>query len=441
MTSAPTKVVPPPAPPPFVMHPIAEGETLWDIARAYNVKLNDILAANQLKGDAVRRLSKGATLKIPGVERLVDVETAADRAARVKNLPPPPNGIHHLLQPGESLWTIARLYDVPIETIQEANQLTDETMTQLRVGQPLIVPGVDAAKIKKEAPAATTARAREGITHEVASGETVWDIAHAFQVGVGEIMAANSMSEDDVKRLREGARLFIPGVTEDRQHKPRRRATARQAQAAMLARQLGLGTNQMAGQLLHGRVAPVLVHAASKKKALPGTLRWPVTQGWFVRGYGSGEGGYHLAMDIAGNMGWNVRAAAPGIVGYAGDGISGFGNMVLLIHPGGWVTLYAHNSVNYVVAGERVVAGAVIAEVGSTGISRGPHVHFELIYNGRNCDPAPLLRPAVRHRNGHKASVKQVTWAAADARPREVQCSPRRRHPKHYQVLDEDPGT
>lgn len=437
---APTPAPPPPEP--FVMHPIAEGETLWDIARAYNVKLNAILTANQLKGDDVRRLSKGATIKIPGAERLVDVETAADRAAQVKALPPPPNGIHHVLQPGESLWTIARLYDVPMDVIQAANQLTDESMTQLREGQPLIVPGVSAAKAKQSQSAAPPQR--EGITHEVMRGETVWDIAHAFQVGVAEIMAANAMSEDDVKRLHEGARLFIPGVTEDRHHRPRKKTTAREIQAASLARQLGLGTKLLAGQLLHGRVAPVLVHAASsskaKSKTLPGTLRWPVAQGWYVRGYGSGEGGYHMAIDIAGNMGWNVRAAAPGIVGYAGDGIPGFGNMVLLIHPGGWITLYAHNSVNYVSAGERVSAGAVIAEVGSTGISRGPHVHFELIHNGKNCDPAPLMRPAVRHRNGSKHAVNQVTWTRADARPREVQCAPRRRHPSHYRVLDEDPG-
>jgi murein DD-endopeptidase MepM/ murein hydrolase activator NlpD len=419
------------------MHPIAEGETLWDIARAYDVKVNDILVANQLKGDDVRRLSKGATIKIPGAPRLLDVETAADRAARVNTLPPPVNGIHHVLQPGESLWTLARLYDVPIDTIQEANQLTDETMTQLRVGQPLVVPGVDAAKVNKEPP--VSARVRDGITHEVTRGETVWDVAHAFQVGVAEIMAANSMSEDDVTRLREGARLFIPGVEEDREHRPRRKTTGRQVQAANVARQLGLGTTLAAGQLLHGRVTPAWILAAGKSKSLPGTLRWPVAQGWFVRGYGSGEGGYHLAMDIAGNIGWNVRAAAAGIVGYSGDGIPGFGNLVLLIHPGGWVTLYAHNSVTYVSAGERVPAGAVIAEVGSTGISRGPHVHFELIYKGKNCDPAPLMRPAVRHRNGSRSAVKQATWTRADQRPREVQCSPRRRHPSHYAVIDEDP--
>lgn len=421
------------------MHPVAEGETLWDIARAYNVKLDAILRANSMSNDDVRRMSKGKELKIPGAERLVDVETAADRAAAIKALPPPENGIHHVLESGESLWTVSRLYDVPIEALQEANQLTDETTTQLRVGQPLIVPGVSAAKAKEATKAAPTQR--EGITHVVTKGETVWDIAHAFQVGVSELMAANSMSESDVKALREGSRLFIPGVTQDRQQRPRRKTTARQVQAAAMARQLGLGTTLMAGQLLHGRVSPVVVNAAGKAKSWPGTLRWPVTQGWYVRGFGSGEGGYHLAMDIAGNMGWNVRAAAPGIVAYTGDGISGFGNIVLVVHPGGWVTLYAHNSVVYVSAGERVVAGAVIAEVGSTGISRGPHVHFELLYKGQNCDPAPLFRPEVRHRNGNRAAVKRATWPKPNERPREVQCHPRRRHPSHGRVLDEDPGT
>jgi murein DD-endopeptidase MepM/ murein hydrolase activator NlpD len=158
-----------------------------------------------------------------------------------------------------------------------------------------------------------------------------------------------------------------------------------------------------------------------------------------VRGYGSGEGGYHLAMDIMGEIGWNVRAAAPGIVGYSGDQIKGYGNVVMVIHPGGWVTMYAHNSVNFVVAGEKVPRGGILAEVGSTGISRGPHVHFELIHGGKNCDPAPLFRPGVRHRDGDLAQVDRATWKKSSRRPAEVRCAPRRRHPRSRWVINEDP--
>ena len=69
------------------------------------------------------------------------------------------------------------------------------------------------------------------------------------------------------------------------------------------------------------------------------------------------------------------------------------GKLVLILHHGGLVTAYAHNSAFKTVPGERVRRGTRIALLGSSGISRGPHVHFEVIYNGLLCDPLPLLRP------------------------------------------------
>src|SRR5690606_20255741 len=132
--------------------------------------------------------------------------------------------------------------------------------------------------------------------------------------------------------------------------------------------------------------------------------------------------------------------AAPGIVGYAGNEVPGFGNIVLLIHPGGWVTMYAHNSANAVVAGEVVPRGGIIGEVGSTGISRGPHVHFEFIYDGKNCDPAVLFTPGIRHRDGHLTPLARANWSRPDARPERVQCARRRRHPRSRWVVHEDFG-
>jgi murein DD-endopeptidase MepM/ murein hydrolase activator NlpD len=149
-----------------------------------------------------------------------------------------------------------------------------------------------------------------------------------------------------------------------------------------------------------------------------------------VRGYGSGEGGYHLAMDIMGERGSDVLAAADGIVGYAGHEERGYGRIVILVHAGGWVTMYAHNDSNYVVPGQRVSRGQAIASLGNTGISRGPHVHFEFMHGGRNCDPAPLFRPGIRHRWGGISDLVPTGWMEADARPKSVACDRRRRHPR-----------
>ncbi len=99
--------------------------------------------------------------------------------------------------------------------------------------------------------------------------------------------------------------------------------------------------------------------------------------------------------------------------------------------------MYAHNSVNLAVAGQHVPAGAIIAELGSTGISRGPHVHFELIFNGQNCDPATLWRPGIRHRDGHLTPLTQLTWADSRERPDGVECSRRMHHPRSRWVIHE----
>jgi len=73
-----------------------------------------------------------------------------------------------------------------------------------------------------------------------------------------------------------------------------------------------------------------------------------------------------------------VRAAADGTVLYAGDQQTGYGNLVILRHAQDMITVYAHNSVNLVSENQKVKQGEVIAKVGSTGRSTGPHLHFEI---------------------------------------------------------------
>jgi murein DD-endopeptidase MepM/ murein hydrolase activator NlpD len=273
----------------------------------------------------------------------------------------------------------------------------------------------------------------------IGRGETVWDLARRYNVSVAEIMAANQLNAQAVQQLTAGSSLVMPGVWQAAatMAPPERALSPMQERAMRLARRLGLGNRTAAQQLLHGRVQRRWISAAGGRgNQLPGTLRWPVTNGRLSRGYGSGQGGYHRALDIVADIGWNVRAAAPGIVGYSGRELTGFGNVVLVVHPGGWVTLYGHNSVNFVVAGQRVRAGAILAEVGSTGRSTGPHVHFELIYDGENCDPAALLRPGVRHRS-RLARIERATWTEPRNPPASVRCAVRVRHPASDQPANE----
>ncbi len=99
----------------------------------------------------------------------------------------------------------------------------------------------------------------------------------------------------------------------------------------------------------------------------------------------------HTGIDIPAPTGTNIIAAAAGTVIYS-DWLGGYGQVVMLDHGGGIVTLYAHNSSRTVSEGALVKRGDVIAKAGSTGNSTGPHLHFEVRKDGSYVDPIPWLR-------------------------------------------------
>jgi flagellar protein FlgJ len=98
----------------------------------------------------------------------------------------------------------------------------------------------------------------------------------------------------------------------------------------------------------------------------------------------------HRGIDLAATAGMPVKAASDGRVAFSGTA-PGYGNIVVLEHADGYETRYAHNENNLVRKGEEVKAGQVVASVGDTGRSTGPHLHFEVRKDGRAIDPSQLL--------------------------------------------------
>ncbi|NJN24277.1 MAG: peptidoglycan DD-metalloendopeptidase family protein [Acaryochloridaceae cyanobacterium RL_2_7] len=118
---------------------------------------------------------------------------------------------------------------------------------------------------------------------------------------------------------------------------------------------------------------------------------WPA-KGAFTSGYGWRWGRMHRGIDIAAPIGTPIMASAPGVVTYAQYNDGGYGNLVEVTHPDGSLTLYAHNNRILVKNGAFVSQGQQISEMGSTGRSTGPHLHFELHTAGRGAvDPVYLL--------------------------------------------------
>ena len=122
----------------------------------------------------------------------------------------------------------------------------------------------------------------------------------------------------------------------------------------------------------------------------------PVQKGWLSSYYGyridpfNGKKTFHHGVDIAGKSGSNVLAVASGIVSSVGSR-GGYGMLVEIDHGGGYVTRYGHNKSLTVTTGDSVAQGQTIAKMGSTGRSTGPHVHFEVIKNGKKVNPKKYL--------------------------------------------------
>ena len=119
---------------------------------------------------------------------------------------------------------------------------------------------------------------------------------------------------------------------------------------------------------------------------------WP-TVGVVTSPYGLRWGGtdFHPGIDIANDMGTPIVATADGVVEYAGWNSGGYGNMVDINHGNGMLTRYGHASQVVVSAGQHVRRGQVIAYMGSTGFSTGPHVHYEIHVNGQRVNPISYL--------------------------------------------------
>ncbi|MCZ6696432.1 MAG: peptidoglycan DD-metalloendopeptidase family protein [Acidobacteria bacterium] len=184
-----------------------------------------------------------------------------------------------------------------------------------------------------------------GIYHTLQRGETLFALSRTYGVPVETLIHLNAIL--DPADIPAGTPIFVPGAR---------------------------------------RVLPVLAPGAGRPP-----LSWPLAGKITARfGPRGRKGRLHEGIDIDGDRGDPIRAAAPGLVEKAGTG-RGYGKMIVINHGDGLSTLYAHASDILVRTGQRVVAGERIARVGRTGNARGTHLHFEVRRRGHPVDPLVLL--------------------------------------------------
>jgi murein DD-endopeptidase MepM/ murein hydrolase activator NlpD len=160
--------------------------------------------------------------------------------------------------------------------------------------------------------------------------------------------------------------------------------------ARQLTKQTGDATHPVALAPLHPLASPpALALAGAPRLTLP-------VAGTPTSGFGTrvdpvhGGTAEHPGFDLAAPTGTPVGAAAAGTITHAGPAGS-YGNLVVVRHPSGYETRYAHLSAVSVQVGDQVGAGQQVGNVGTTGYSTGPHLHFELRHDGTPIDPAPFL--------------------------------------------------
>ncbi len=161
-------------------------------------------------------------------------------------------------------------------------------------------------------------------------------------------------------------------------------------------RNLDMVTGQLEDREQKLRILETLMMTRRLQDAVQPTGR-PVTKGWISSYYGrrtdpiTGKKGFHEGLDFAGRNGSDVITVAAGVVTHSGKR-AGFGWMVEIAHGNGLVTRYAHNKKNLVKVGEKVDKGQIVALMGVSGRTTGPHVHFEVLRNGKTVNPIKYVK-------------------------------------------------
>lgn len=208
------------------------------------------------------------------------------------------------------------------------------------------------------------------VRHKVEKGQTLYRIARAYGLTADELMKVNGI--EDPTQLQVGQELWIPGVGEQKPVTPFDSPEPTPPSRTLPPEPKG----------------PQKAVEVGRKD---GVLAWPLRGVLYAR-FGRKGKEPHDGIDLAAPAGTPVKTAAPGEVLFAGDQ-KGYGLIAIVEHPGGLVTLYAHNRDLRVKTGQKVRAGQVVATVGDSGRTSGPHLHFEVRKDGIPVDPLEYLGP------------------------------------------------
>jgi murein DD-endopeptidase MepM/ murein hydrolase activator NlpD len=274
--------------------------------------------------------------KDSSIETLLYSYTEPEKTyAGQRDIKPPQQSILSSVKPasysvkkGDTLSEISQRYDVKLGTLLSFNNIQD--VRKIKVGMELKIPEID------------------GVLYTVQKGDSLSVISYRHGVSLNAILDANGLESSVIK---PGQELFIPGASISEFEL--RKATGR-----------------------------LFIYPSAGTLTSPYGMRIdPFTGVWRM----------HYGYDIANHIGTDVKAAMEGKVVSVGINYKGFGKYVILNHKAGFQTLYAHLNNAVVSKGEWVSQGEKIGEIGNTGRSTGPHLHFGIYRFQKPIDPQKYL--------------------------------------------------
>lgn len=424
-----TDGVPAEVPSPTVLeHRVLPGQSLWQLAQLYRVDVADIATANKIQPDDVLHIGQVLQIPLPPValaagesslsewsspaasspaarqtleEKLQEIRARAlgaqgqsvppskpsvDTAALIEApilvepelLAPPPASSEpgYRVQRGDTLTAIARRFRVSIQALIRTNRLTNPNT--LEVGQQLMIPGQAQATAGRLPSVLDSLRSRQALARAGASTSSLSPQPLAGRPVAPTPVLPNLFQGTDALAT---PTLDVNGALNAERQVTQALRQPLQPLAAMLPTLYPPLSDTFQDSV--NREALTLPSLGDPDRFLPQDpsffrgYAWPA-RGVLTSGFGRRWGRMHQGIDIAGPVGTPIVAAADGEVIFSGWNSGGYGNLVKVWHPNGTTTYYAHNNRNLVRVGQQVRQGQQIAEMGSTGFSTGPHLHFEI---------------------------------------------------------------
>jgi murein DD-endopeptidase MepM/ murein hydrolase activator NlpD len=357
-----------------VLHRVGSGDTLWSIARSYGVEPDDLRHANAISDPNV--IMPGEELVIPADAS--ETTTALSMSANPTGAVTPGlgGGVEESAQTGQGLEEGAQAQ------LSAAATSETEAVPGATASKPVVVAASDpfVAELLADVANVTQPQAVQEISTPAGYADA---IARVYQEEQVDSKAAAAEPES--------ALALSPSEAVNPEFTDVAADTAEPTDSAALSPSDLLAAAPLGSEVYapifespEGRVVtpsmPVLPGQDEYLPEAPDRFNgyiWPA-QGVLTSGYGWRWGRMHRGVDIAGPVGTPIYSAGPGVVVRSGWNSGGYGNMVDIRHPDGSMTRYAHNSRNLVREGQEVRQGQQIAEMGSTGYSTGPHLHFEI---------------------------------------------------------------